>query len=478
MNIFLSYFKTIVFRTFLVFTFSSFFTFGQNLFPNPDFEEHTAVSVYGGIVYGDCVGWECIAGTSDYYNIGFYGNPGQNAKGIPSSGTGLVGMYCLPNNLYCNGSMQRESVKGNLISPLEKCTKYTVTFDIRIDHGGSILSTGFGSECIDFGFYFYNGSDPTGCGYIYVCGAWGVNPQVSIPTNLIPYQEYASFSIDFVASDNFDKVVFGAYYNDLTNTDKCIEPMSNQGPNGIYVNLDNISLIKSTEPNVIIENESICEGDCIELIENKKDSVNGWEWNISGASTTSNSEDSVIYCFDKEGIYDIELITNGNCGSDTLTLKNSIFVHPKYDAFKLDSAIVLCSENVFQLDKSNSNLNYEWSDNVDGYYRKFHEEGDYVLTISDNFGCYKENTQTNIKFLENLSLYPNPTIDSWNCGDPLILPNKIELFDQAGKIIYSELNANKVSISGKELQLSTGNYLLRVSNSSCEQTYKLVFISQ
>ncbi|WP_165851391.1 T9SS type A sorting domain-containing protein [Brumimicrobium aurantiacum] len=465
-----------------MFIFSSSFTYGQNLFPNPDFEEHTAVSGVNGIIYGDCTGWDCIAGPADYLNTEDYGpgDPGfgNYAEGVPSSGTGLVGMDFLPNDAYCNGSLQRESIKGDLIASLEKCTKYTVTFDVRIDNGGSILSTGFGSECIDFGFYFYNGSDPTGCGYTHTCGEWGVKPQVSIPTSLIPFKEYASFSIDFTASDNYDKVAFGAFYNALTNTQKCIEPMSNQGSNAIYLNLDNISLTKSIEPNVIIDNESICEGDCIELIEKKKDSVNSWEWNIPGASTTGNSEDSVIYCFDKEGVYDIELITNGNCGSDTLTLKNSIFVHPKYDAFKLDSSIVLCSEKLFELDESNSNLNYEWSDNVVGHYRKFNEEGNYVLTISDNFGCYKENTHTNIKFLENLSLYPNPTIDSWNFGDPLFLPNKIELFDQAGKIIYSELNVDKVSISGKELQLSTGNYLLRVSNSICEQTYKLVFISQ
>ena len=449
---------------------------GQNLFPNPDFEEHTAVSGYGGIYHGDCIGWECIAGASDYYNIGNYGYSGNISGGVPSSGTGLVGMDCLPNNLYCNGSMQRESIKGSLISPLEKCTKYTVTFDLRIDNGGSTIEDGFGSECMDFGFYFYNGVDPVAC--LNSCGNWGVTPQVSVSTDLIPYQEYATFSIDFVASDEFNKVAIGAFYNELTNTSDCIEPWSNQGPNGLYINLDNISLTKSENQGVIIEKNLICEGDCIELIENKQDSVYSWEWNIMGANTENNSGDSVIYCFDDEGIYNIELITISACGSDTIFFNNAITVYPKYNSMNLDSSLFICSESNFTLKNSRSELNYFWSDGKMGHSRKFTQEGIYTLNANDNYGCFSDSGKIEVNFLENALLFPNPTANSWSYKAPFSAPNKIELFDQKGKIIYSESDAEEINISGEELNLATGTYLLKVSNSNCLRTFKLVFRSQ
>ena len=130
-------------------TFSWSPLWGQNLVPNPSFEDLlTCPNVFGGICTGLAINWSCgNSATTDLFNECSsnvqWGVP-SNAFGTetPVSGVGYAGMVCkfvTPN--------YREYVLAQLTAPLTAGTWYTVSFYISLaesscgsNHIGAYLS--------------------------------------------------------------------------------------------------------------------------------------------------------------------------------------------------------------------------------------------------------------------------------------------------------------------------------------------------
>jgi len=445
----------------------------QNLFPNPGFEEfNDCPTSYSGIITGYCTDWNNIAGSPDYFNCSFYG---QNPEyGTPASGTGVVGMIGWPNDLYCNGELQRESIQTNLIEPMKKCKTYRLSFKLMIETCIGTNATGYGSGCLSFGFNFYKGSPPNFGNNS--CGCWSMSPTISLRCDSVKIQEYTTFTFDFVALDNYDKVAIGPVCSDTMFSASCIAPQtSGGGIHSAYFNLDDLSLIQIVDNQIIIEENTICQGDTVIFIENKIDSIFNWQWECSGGIPLQVHSDSAIFNFTQSGIYNMSLITESNCGSDTLSLAG-IVVNPIYQNVDLDSSILICrSENYFIPD-FNSKLNYQWSDNAVGELRYFKESGLYYVVATDNYGCHSSSDIINVIFLEDGVIYPNPTIDSWKSSGTLTTPNSIRLYDANGKVIKTWVDASSVHIDCNTYNLQTGEYYMHIETTLCEETIKLIFI--
>ncbi len=445
----------------------------QNLIPNPGFEEfNDCPTSYSGIVTGNCTGWNNIAGSADYFNCSFYGQSMFN--GTPASGTGVAAMLGWPNDLYCNGELQRESIQANLIEPMQKCKTYRLSFKLMIDTCVGTYETGFGSGCLSFGFNFYKGSPPNSGNNS--CGCWSMEPTISVRCDSVKIKEYRTFTFDFVAMDNYDKVAIGPVCSDTMFSTSCIAPQtSGGGIHSAYFNLDDLSLTQVVDNLIIKEANTICQGDTVIFIENKMDSIFNWQWICSGGIPLQYNSDSAIFNFTQSGIFNMSLITESNCGMDTLNL-DGIVVNPIYENVDLDSSILICrSENYF-IPNFNTKLNYQWSDNVVGELRYFNESGLYYVVATDDYGCHNSGDVIDINFLDDENIFPNPSMDSWKSSGTLTIPNLIILYDANGKVIKTWKDVPSVYIDCNLNDLQTGEYYLHIETTICEKTIKLIFI--
>jgi len=171
----------------------------------------------------------------------------------------------------------------------------------------------------------------------------------------------------------------------------------------------------------------------------------------------------------------MSLITESNCGMDTLNL-DGIVVNPIYENVDLDSSILICrSENYF-IPNFNTKLNYQWSDNVVGELRYFNESGLYYVVATDDYGCHNSDDVIDINFLDDENIFPNPSMDSWKSSGTLTIPNLIILYDANGKVIKTWKDVPSVYIDCNLNDLQTGEYYLHIETTICEKTIKLIFI--
>jgi len=451
------------------------FSFAQNLFPNPDFElMNDCPDSYSGINIGDCVAWSCIAGSPDYFNCSFYGNSGNPTGGIASSGSGAVGMYGLLNNLSCSGELQRESMMATLVEPLKECMTYEVTFDLRLDIAGAASNPGFGHGCLGFGFYFYSGTDPNLCANS--CGCWNVEPQVVVPADQVPFDQFETFTARFLSYGNYDKVAVGPYCLDTMASSSCYAAPENHGPFELYFNLDNIHLYADDKNDIGSSKDEICQGDTITFYENRLDSVYDWNWSASGGTLIDDFGDSISYFFDEAGTYTISLLTQSDC--DTLFHENSdtIRVYPTYPNVDLASPITLCKTQQYVIPNSHSELNYLWSDQITGASRHFDQNETIHVNVTDNFGCHQSEDTLQVVLSSALNLFPNPTSSRVTLEGELQTPNQLTLLDAKGALVLRAFDVTSLNLNLEELDLRSGCYFVLLNQADCVSTTRLIFV--
>ena len=208
--------------------------YGQNLFPNPDFENYTTCPL-GYDQLSGLSDWSAgNAATPDYFNCSFYGS---STQGLPSSGSGVVGLWGGANHPDCTTSGFAENITATLNSKLISGDLYDLAFDLQIDDLGWLSNSP--NECMGVGFYFYESTNPpilTGT----CCPA--VNPQVLIPALAIQKGNYIRFSSSILALGNWDRVLVGVFCTPQTNSTNCLSYASNK----MYFNIDNLSLTKAS----------------------------------------------------------------------------------------------------------------------------------------------------------------------------------------------------------------------------------------
>jgi len=390
------------------------FLFSQNLFPNPDFEKYRVCpQEWSGINKNECTDWYCFAGSVDYYNCDYYGSGKRTAK--PSSGTGVVGLWCNTDRRYLNDSgirVCREGMWSNLIEPMSICKKYKISFYLSINNS-SIVD--YKNECLDFGFYFYSGVNPNsrtspGDCNGNPCGYWGVKPQVSVNVSLIPFGEYKKFEYEFISDGDFEKVAISLFYNDNTNLPNCFDEMDHL----VYYNLDNISLEEVKNEIKIVSDSVVCQNDSFLITVFGLDKALDYYWNLENAilKKDSNSITFLFYLVDT-GDYNIELIiTQENyCGLPyTVKITKNVRVYPIWN---IDLKTSIYKNELFVIDTV-PYLKYTWLDKITSETnRLFKEIGDYKLFIQDSFGCQKDTFIITVKDkpidnIDNINFYiPN-----------------------------------------------------------------------
>lgn len=420
-----------------------FVTKAQNLFLNPDFEEfEECPDSYSGINKSQCTDWKCIAGSPDYFNCSFYGVHAGKIFGTPSSGTGVVGMWGLINNLYCDGELQRESIAANLVEPLIPCETYRVTFDIRLDTAGPASNLGFGHDCLDFGFYFYKGSDPNVCGNS--CGCWNVQPQVSIPSSWIPENDYITFSFEFIAEDNFDKVTVGPFCNENMFLAGCIAPQDNFGPFSLYFNVDNLFLEHIEKKTPIFSADTLlCSGNTLVLDASTLNAIS-YLWQDSTTLSTLEVFESGIY------IVEIDI--------ECALLKDTILVEyinaPKVN---LGSDTTLCTGDTITLDVYETGGIYWWQDGSENERFDIVTSGEYWVEV-------KNECSTAYDTIKIIEIHP-PTLDL----EPFISICENELLSLDVTSPYSIYLWQDASTDPVYQISQQGDYWVRVSN-NCGQT--------
>lgn len=105
-------------------------SFGQNLVPNPSFEDYKACPVKLGNAAQDLQGWSMpTLGSTDFFHqcSATMGVPDNfNGSQSPKDGLGYVGFYAYAPNDY------REYLQVRLISPLIKDSTYTLTYYLSL----------------------------------------------------------------------------------------------------------------------------------------------------------------------------------------------------------------------------------------------------------------------------------------------------------------------------------------------------------
>jgi hypothetical protein len=452
---------------FLVFTIAPC----QEFIPNGDFEQGECPPSYSGINTGHCDSWHCVAGSPDYFNCDFYGAAFQQIA--PASGTGVVGFFALPNNLFCAGELQRESFAATLNAPLEACRAYRITCDLRVSERGTAMAgTDNGSPCVDVGFYFYSGSDPNPCWNS--CGCWTVEPQVRIPASSVPYLQYATITLDFVPDAAYTKVAIGPVCKDTLFSAGCITALDNRGPYFHYFNLDNLSMKPAEEFTVQLSDSSICQDGTVTVSGASLVPVQTWNWSIPGAVPETSSGSTAGFRFPVAGTYEVHLQVTGPCGPRDVGVVDTVVVHPTHPAVQLPPSLLTCGSSPFTVPDTWPGLVYQWSDGMMGPTRLFDRSGIYRLTASDANGCHFSEASVAAELLGLVRMAPNATRERWTSAFVPNGPCRAVLFDMLGdQVLVADLS-DGLELDASSLGLSSGMYLLRLELGDCLEVHKLM----
>ena len=163
------------------FVFTGILAQGQNLVPNPSFEEYTACPFYGGDLHL-ATGWTTPTSSSDFYHScsihPWWGTP-TNLGGyqIPKSGNGYAGFFVYaPQNTSTPN--QKEYMETELLSALEKDSFYQVKLYASLTNDSR-----YACDCIEVWFtpHFVKEPGYDTPGHIYVSHLIEGYPQLATP---------------------------------------------------------------------------------------------------------------------------------------------------------------------------------------------------------------------------------------------------------------------------------------------------------
>lgn len=423
------------------------FCIGDNLFPNPSFEEYTVncPDSYSGFFTGDCKDWDYAGGSPDYYNCTFWGGANSGLGtigGLPSDGNGFAGIWSLPTNLYCNGKLQSEPIRAILKDTLIPNEKYIVSFDVRIEQSGNPLDS-TGNPCVDFGMIFYKGSIPK---LVDGCGCFSKTPQIRISNDDIPYRKYKHFTFTYIPDDYYTKVIIGPMCNPNMGIGPCATPLDNFGPFSNYLNIDNLSLTNA--PCIFLNDSSICQHACLDsLIFSRIDTNLHWELINKDISINGNGLINNDICFTEPGYYDLKITDSG---IHTFVLPDLIHVWPAPE-LNFGNDTILCKGEAITLHGGDSKYAYLWNEGTTGNTLTISEEGTYFLQKTLGECTSSDTLLVSLLDCDSCVQFPNVFTPNHDMINDLLYPFifcpdrinviVIEIFNRWGQKIYTGKNA-------------------------------------
>lgn len=411
----------------------------QNLFVNPGFENYTVCPNYTSQI-DRCTGWDSAVGTADFYHCGYYAPSTIGNYGIPWSGSGCVGVICAAPSVFNPGfDWYGEVFKGDLLQTLEPGATY------RVNSNWLSTSTNLPVtplDCYSIGFYFYKSANEPS---LPLRGCSGVRPQVRIAPNLVQVGTYTAFTVDFVADSCYDKVMIGLFCNDSTETPTCLQIGESD-----YFDVDDIELLKIADAPVGNSGFSssavaVCEGDTLLFQNSSTPDRIGFAWNFDGGiPAVASGPGPHVVAYPNSGIFDVTLITQFECGSDTVAKPEYVSIGETPEISLLADTGIFCTGTP-RLITAQSNTSVVWSTGETGPAITVRQQGVYTATAANQCGVISDSV---------LLEYENCPCDIWipNAFTPngdnkneifraytsCILENyQLEIYDRFGAKIFS-----------------------------------------
>lgn len=146
----------------------------------------------------------------------------------------------------------------------------------------------------------------------------------------------------------------------------------------------NICVIEEVVADFEMSADTICAGECIQLIDSSIN-ANGWKWTISGANiSTSTSQNLNNICFENAGDYTIQLTASNNTTTDSITKNIHVLPIPSLD---LGADLSFCDSANYLIDATTPNVIYQWQDNSTLPTFNATSTGNYAVTITNSVGC-------------------------------------------------------------------------------------------
>ena len=329
------------------------FVTGQNLVPNPSFEEYLNCPYEFNAVPYTAAPWiSPLGGSADYYNAcmnpGPYGVP-TNAQGYQEAHTG-VAYSALAT--YAPGIIwAKEFIQVALLEPLVAGDCYIVSYYVNLAD----------ASC---------GSDKLGA-YLSVDPppAWmGVIPQV-------PFQGgYLSDTTDWVHIYDFYTAVGGEQYITLGNfyidDDTNGDPTCTNTPPFSYYFIDDVAVIPPSDHDLELDGP-VTACDSFVIDPGFTDAI--FEWSDGSAGPTLTVYTSGTY----------SLVAYFNCEVHTDQIEVTIYNNPPVDL--IDDLPIECSWDSYTLTLDPDAGAYEWQDGSTGNEFTISADGTYYVTLDD--GC-------------------------------------------------------------------------------------------
>ncbi|HZV71360.1 MAG TPA: gliding motility-associated C-terminal domain-containing protein [Saprospiraceae bacterium] len=408
---------------------SAFFTSGQNLVPNPDFETYTTCpSNIGTGGFFQAVPWDNgNLGTSDYFNACDL----TNTVGVPAnvfgnqpahSGNGYAGLYVRSQTL-----IYYEYIQAPLLESLVSGETYHVSFYVSLSDG--LCGTGH------IGAYFSFLPPPT-----ISSNRLDVVPQIDYAMNgyLSSHDDWMFVSGCFTAQGGESYITIGNFH---IAADTPVDPGCPLSANESYYYIDDVVVEEGPDPGIIPLDLggpiTICNA---YLVDPGIDSVS-YHWEDGTTADTLNITTS--------GNYALTISDGCNIGIDSIDV--TIEGNPQSVEIGTDS-ITICNGDHFDI-SLDPNWNYVWSDGTTSPDISLSSSGNYSVTLDD--GC---DISADTIYLNVLSP-PAPFslgIDTAICQGSIISYN----FDPSlGEFIWQD------GIIGAEYEISDpGTYALTISN--------------
>lgn len=305
---------------------------GQNLVPNPSFEEHSGCPD-GYTQLDKANDWTIRLNTPDFYH-----SCGANNFSTPNTGWGIqcpstgYGFAAIHPYVEINPSPQ-EFFGAQLVEPLVIGQKYYVTFNVVMPKYSGCAINNFG---VKFTSVFYG---DTG-----IVPAPVVNNFAHVySTDII--QDSTSWTTvfgSFIADSAYQYIMVGNFF-DMSNTDTVKFSILNCTNvyyfiDDICVSTDSLTCVDITNDIIdfIADSTTIQNGSCVNYYVNTIVDYDFYEWQFPGGTPSFSTDSLPIICYDSTGSFDVLLITSDSSGcSDTIIKDNYITVNQANAIVKL-----------------------------------------------------------------------------------------------------------------------------------------------
>lgn len=153
--------------------------------------------------------------------------------------------------------------------------------------------------------------------------------------------------------------------------------------------------------------DTICAGDCIDMVENSSGNPETWTWTFDGAETPAGTEpEPQDICYPDPGTFTISLVVANEAGSDTLSQTLSVLAVPAVD---LGTDVSLCPEDSLLLTPVlPAGFSFSWNDGFPEIERIIRSAGTYQLEVFNDLCSAEDEITVETLFCETCNIYiPN-----------------------------------------------------------------------